>query len=83
MFRHTMSVYENSIKMPKIRFFDEAKASILTCHLWNFNYFKIMVHILFEVRGVFAKDLEPMLIQFHFRFDDAPKSDLLHLNESA
>ena len=47
------------LKLPKVRLSDQVRASSFTCQ--NFMSFKIVVHILFAVKGVFPKDLEAML----------------------
>ena len=49
------------LKMPKVRLLDQARASIFTYQIVISS--KIMVHILFLVKGVIAKDLEPVLIR--------------------
>ena len=47
------------IEKTKVRLLDQAKTSVFICQ--NFVSLKIVVQILFVVKGVFPKDLEPML----------------------
>ena len=47
------------LKMPKVRLQDQAKASIFTCR--TFISLKIVVYILFVVKGVFLKELKRLL----------------------
>ena len=52
------SCQTNLLKISKVRLYDQAGASILTCQKF---ILKSVMHILFAVKDVFPKDLEPML----------------------
>ena len=47
------------LKMPKVQLYDQVRTSILACQ--KSTSLKVVVHILFAIKGVFLKDLEPML----------------------
>ena len=55
-----MTVSVIALKMPKVRLLEKARASINTPS--KIHFLTTVVHKLFLVEGVFAKELDPMLI---------------------
>ena len=45
--------------MPQVRLQDQSRVSIFSCQ--KFFSLEIVVHIVFAIKGIFPKDLEPML----------------------
>ena len=54
-----------ALKILKVRLYEQFKVSNSTNQ--EFISLKVVVHILFQVKGVFEKDLEPTLSQVRFK----------------